>query len=255
MGNLFLTSHTMSDTPNGKSEPKDANTEGAEDKTAGQAKETEPKQEEGITKEDFMSELSKPDAPKEVDVAAKQSHEHNTLVASARINKLAREKEIDKTEAAIQLIDDGKIKQADANYLFKNDFGVREESPVSIDKDTIKSEMRAEEKLLSVVEAQNISKPDAKRLIEAYRELSKRNSPEEAADFALYRAGHTVKQAEDAAFRDGQNQIVKPKGSSPSTPEPKQVAQKISDMSLEEYKVREAEELQELQDLQDKGQA
>ena len=254
----------MSDTPNGVSEPSATISEGAEDTAATKtAQETEAEQEgaeNGFSPDEFLSELEKKpeQAQTPQDTAAKEAHESKMLLASARVSKLAREKDISKEEAAVELLDDGVISQDQANYLAKRNFGEkRQETTVS--KDQLKAELRAEEKLLNAVKASKLSREEQSRLAADYRELSKKNSPEEAAEFALYRAGITVKQIQDAAFRSGQSQVVRPpKGSSPTTPkpQPKQIdSSTIKDMTIEEYNALKEKEIAELEKMRERGEA
>ena len=257
----------MSYTPNGNGEPLDTTAEGAEDTTAPNGQATEPQQkeaEDGISPDEFSKELNKKssEANAKKDSSAEESHQSSMALAAARVARLAREKEISQEEAAIELLDDGKLREDQVNYLIKRNFSAKQEETQkaqSFSKETLKAELRAEERLTAAVQANKISRTDASRLISDYRELAQRNSPEEASEFALYRAGITTKQIQDEAYRSGQQQVVRPpRGSSPTTPKPQPKSinsSTIKGMSIEEYNVLKDQELKELGDLRERGMA
>jgi len=243
------------DTPNGASEPQATNTEGVSQETvspASQETELANTTGEALSQDQFRKELHEErqtEAPK-ADPTAGQAHTSKMMIAQARAEKFARENSISKTEAIVDLLDEGKIKQDEANYLFKRlgESGTTSEQPQSVDTSRLKQEMRAEDKLFAAVESNNLDLPARKALIDEYKRLAANNSPSEAVEFALYRSGLTVKVAQDEAYKQAQaeGRTIPPlRGSSPSTPK----KPSGNDQTLEEQEEQDKKAIQELQTL------
>lgn len=250
------------DTPNGAGEPQAANTEGVSQNAVNPAgQETEPANEptgEAISPQEFQELKTvekQTESPKTADAQAKTAHNAKMMIAQARVEKVAREQGISKSEAAVELLDGGSLKQDEANYLFKR-FGETEvatpNAPQALEPNRLKQEIRAEDKLYEVVKGANMSKQDAKMLMEDYQRLSQKGEPDEAADFAIFRSGVTVKQGEQAGYTQAQSDFRKmqaPHGSSPSTPQP---ANPPDTQSLEEQEDQDAIDIKAVQQMKEK---